>query len=304
MKILLINIDSKMPNLALKKIEKFHIDRGDMVVWDQPLWCDWADLIYVSCVFTENRENAEVWEAHGAIIGGSGYDLSVRLPEEIEQIEPHINLGFTTRGCVRVCDFCIVPEKEGKISVVGDLLSLWDGKARATITLLDNNILAVPDHFDKICWQSISLKLKLDFTQGLDYRLLTRKIAPLLHKISHVEYHFAFDDPFAEAEVGSAIDLLKEHRINRSVWYVLVGYNTPFEDDIARLEFLKSKGQRAFVTRYHKSRGNLLLGRWVNQHHIFAKMTFREFMGIERERKYYKKYKLEIKSYLGNYLEV
>ena len=29
MKISLIDIDSKIPNLALKKIEKYHLDKGD-----------------------------------------------------------------------------------------------------------------------------------------------------------------------------------------------------------------------------------------------------------------------------------
>ena len=31
MKVLLIDIDSTIPNLALKKIEKFHKDKGDQV---------------------------------------------------------------------------------------------------------------------------------------------------------------------------------------------------------------------------------------------------------------------------------
>lgn len=29
MKVLLIDIDSKIPNLALKKVEKYHRDKGD-----------------------------------------------------------------------------------------------------------------------------------------------------------------------------------------------------------------------------------------------------------------------------------
>ena len=51
-KILLINIDSKkIPNLALKKIEKYHLDRGDEVMWDMPLFAHLSDKIYVSCIF-------------------------------------------------------------------------------------------------------------------------------------------------------------------------------------------------------------------------------------------------------------
>ena len=33
-------------------------------------------------------------------------------------------MGFTTRGCIRNCSFCVVPQKEGKIKVEGDFGSL------------------------------------------------------------------------------------------------------------------------------------------------------------------------------------
>ena len=45
MKILLIDIDSTIPNFALKKIEKYHLDRGDEVIWDFHLAKLYADKI-------------------------------------------------------------------------------------------------------------------------------------------------------------------------------------------------------------------------------------------------------------------
>ena len=108
MKILIINIDSKkIPNLALKKIEKYHLDKGDEVMWDMPLFAHLSDKIYVSCVFEKNKKQCETWGTR-AEIGGSGYDINSKLPEEIENIKPRINLGFTSRGCIRNCKFCIV----------------------------------------------------------------------------------------------------------------------------------------------------------------------------------------------------
>lgn len=152
MNILLINIDSvKVPNLALKKIEKYHIDKGDHVTWNMPLMATTADKVYVSCVFKKNKRLAEAYEVYSnAVIGGSGYDIKIKLPEEIENIKPRINYGFTSRGCNRKCGFCIVPEKEGREHVVGDLLDLWDGESKE-VTVMDNNILALPKHFYKIC---------------------------------------------------------------------------------------------------------------------------------------------------------
>ena len=74
MKILLINIDSVTPNLALKKIEKYYLDRGEEVIWDLPLARNIVDKIYVSCIFTKNKHLCREWEGI-AEIGGTGYDL-------------------------------------------------------------------------------------------------------------------------------------------------------------------------------------------------------------------------------------
>ena len=114
MKVLLINIDSVIPNLALHKIAKYHSDRGDEVIWDFPLLASQCGKTYVACVFSKNRNSvAATWDGI-AEIGGSCWDLNTELPPEIESQKPRINLGFTMRGCVRKCDFCIVHKKEGK----------------------------------------------------------------------------------------------------------------------------------------------------------------------------------------------
>ena len=101
MKVLLIDIDSTIPNLALKKIEKYYIDKGDTVTWNNSLDRLISDKIYVSCIFPENKNKCRDWEG-SAEIGGTGYDIKKKLPEEIEMVKPKINWGFTTRGCIRV----------------------------------------------------------------------------------------------------------------------------------------------------------------------------------------------------------
>lgn len=298
MNILIIDIDSRIPNLALKKVELYHLKRGDTVVWNMEILERWADKIYVSCVFTKNRDSALSWKDI-AEIGGSGYDLETKLPPEIEAVKPHINLGFTIRGCIRNCPFCIVPEKEGGIRIVGDLLDLWDGKSRE-ITVLDNNILAVPDHFLRICRQAREHSLLVDFNQGLDHRLLTEEIVAELKTIRHREYRFAFDDPAYLRSVEKAINLLQAGGLRRSFWYVLVGFNTTFAQDLERLEYLKARGQTAFVQRYEKTKGNRLVGQWANQHNVFKAMTFWEFLEVPRYKRFRVKYKDEIEPYLEN----
>lgn len=284
-KILLINIDSKkMPNLALHKIAKYYLDKGNEVVWDNPLMGLNADRIYVSCIFTKNRVKCLEWE-NRAEIGGSGWSIIKKLPDEIESIKPHINLGFTTRGCIRKCEFCIVPQKE-ELQIVGDIYDIWDGKTK-DIVLLDNNILAFPKHFKLICSQLRKEKLRIDFNQGLDHRLLNEDIVNELKTIRHSEYHLAFDQPEYLTTVERALKLLKQGGINRCNWLVLVGFNTTFQEDLDRLHFLKENNQNAYVQRYETcySRPEYIrLARWVNQHHIFQAMTFNQFKAIGKHR--------------------
>lgn len=286
--ILIIDLDSTIPNLALKKIEKYHKDKGDTVEWNNELMRYYADKIYVSCVFDWNKPKCKEWENDPKCeIGGSGYSLEKKLPPEIEEIKPRINWGFTTRGCIRNCDFCIVPQKEGKIRIVGDIYDIWDGKAKE-IMILDNNILALPKHFGLIASQIKKEHIRVDFNQGLDCRLLTEDICELLSSISHREYHFAFDDIKLKPQVEKAINLLQQQGINRCIWYVLVGFNSTIEEDLERLNFLRDRNQNAFVQRYtgYKDKKYIPIARWANQHHIFQAMTWEQFINRPENIKY------------------
>ncbi len=93
---------------------------------------------------------------------------------------------------------------------------------------------------------------------------------------------------------------LKAAGINRSFWYVLVGFDTSFQEDLRRLNFIRAHKQTAFVQRYVRNRGNLLLGKWANRHMLFSAMTFCEFLEIPEFKKYHCKYRNEIDPYFDN----
>lgn len=277
----LLNLEPKYKNLALEKIRLFHTMRGDTVEDYFPLRHGQYDKIYCSSIFQFTpKENLPP----KMIIGGTGFDLTTTLPPEIESIKPHLNFGFTSRGCIRKCGFCVVPAKEGYVRPVGDLLDLWDGVHR-DIVLYDNNILALPEHFRLICEQAVANHLRLDFNQGLDHRLLNEDNIGMLKSLSHSEYRFSYDDPSYFKTVDSAITLLQQHGINRCLWYCLVGYNTTFEQDLERVEYLKSRNQNAYIQRYTRDRRYISLSRWVNQHHIFHGMTWQQFQIAESKIK-------------------
>lgn len=291
MKVLLIDIDSKIPNLALKKIEKYHRDKNDEIIWNNELFVDNVDKTYVSCVFDWNKNKACEFERYkNALIGGSGYDLIKTLPLEINCIKPKINIGFATRGCFRKCPYCIVWKKEPELKIEADIYDIWNGERyyrdskgvrhRTLITLLDNNILALFDHFKLICEQIKKEKLCVDFNQGLDHRLLNQDAVNLLKSVSHAEYRFAFDHPSYLQSVEKAVDLMQKNGLQRCFWYVLVGFNTTLEDDFKRLNYLRERNQNAYVQRYKTCTGKkeyILMARWANQHHIFYTHTYEEF---------------------------
>ena len=282
MRIGLYNLEPKYKNLALEKIRLYHTGLGDSV--EDYFALSQYDKVYVSSIFDFTRRGQV---PIGAVCGGSGFDLTTQLPPEIDTINPHLNFGFTTRGCIRDCPFCIVRRKEGGIRIEGDLMDLWDGQSK-DITLYDNNILALPEHFALVCKQSQENHIRLDFNQGLDHRLLNPEIVRILKETSHKEYRFAFDSPAYVNSVDRAITLLQDGGIQRSLWYVLVGFNTSFDEDLSRVNFLRDRGQQAYIQRYtHRANEYryIALSQWVNQHHIFYGMTWEQFLDTEHSRK-------------------
>lgn len=283
MKVLLLNIDSKLPNIALKKIEMWHELQGDEVVWDIPMMLNNTDKAYVSCIFTKNHDIVANYKGlcPTLLAGGTGYDLSVKLPPEIEGMKPKINYGFTSRGCIRNCAFCMVPKSEGYIQATGDIYDIWDGASKS-IVLYDNNILALPDHFEMICNQLVRENISVDFNQALDIRLVTPRICELLEKIKlKNELRFSFDYPQLEDTVREKVSLLKQYNISKCIFFfVLVGFNTSFDEDMLRLDVIKELGGRAYVMRHEntpKERRYIRMAQWTNQFFTFAKYDFYTF---------------------------
>lgn len=133
-KIGLIDVDGhNFPNLAIMKIAAYHKAHGDTVEWCNRL--EHYDRVYQSKVFTAeySQDDMTVVQADEHIIGGTGYDLKNKLPEEVEHARPDYSIyglkdtayGFLTRGCPRACPFCIVAEKEGRKSCKVADVSEW-----------------------------------------------------------------------------------------------------------------------------------------------------------------------------------
>ena len=286
MKIGLIDVDShNFPNLALMKLSAWHKARGDAVEW----WWGFGeyDRVYMSKVFDEtySPDIPEPLNAREIIKGGTGYGLNNRLPDEVEHIYPDYSLypdltretayGFLTRGCFRGCSFCIVSRKEGCASrKVADLSEWWRGQKY--IKLLDPNLLACPDHME-LLGKLAQSGAWVDFTQGLDCRLLTEENIAAINTIKLKEVHFAWDFMRQSAAVLEGLRLYAEHAARKphgkyATVYVLTNYDTTMEENLHRIDTLRDMGYDPYVMIYDKPNAPKeirLLQRWCNNRLIF-----------------------------------
>lgn len=291
----LIDVDGhNFPNLALMKLSAWHKTQGDAAEW----WDGFAqyDRVYMSKVFDETYSADLPEPCNGAEIvkGGTGYGLDNRLPDEIEHIYPDYSLypkltqdtayGFLTRGCPRGCAFCIVSRKEGRVSrKAADLTQFWHGQRQ--IKLLDPNLLACPEHFNLLGQLSQS-GAWVDFTQGLDCRLLNEDNIWLLNQTRIKEIHFAWDFMEQEKQVLDGLRLYarladrKPHGRFGTV-YVLTNFDTTMEENLYRVYALRDLGYDPYVMIYDKPNAPAevrRLQRWCNNRMIFRSCPdFREY---------------------------
>lgn len=305
MRIGLIDVDGhRFPNLALMRISAYHKAQGDIVEW---WWSDFVhyDIVYMSKVFSDtySQDVPEPINAGKVMKGGTGYAIHTRngvemldvkknnqLPAEIEAMFPDYSLypqydfavSMTSRGCPNGCPWCHVPGKEGRKSVkVADVKDFWNGQKE--IKVLDPNITACPEKRELFA-QYRGTGALLDFTQGLDIRLLDDADMADLEQMRLKDVHFAWDNPkvdlsnkFAEyAKTG------KKNRHGRfGTVYILTNFNSTMEENLHRIYTVRDLGYDPYVMIYNKPyapKEIKRLQRWVNNKMIFgATKRFEEF---------------------------
>lgn len=308
----MIDLDAKnqrnpFPNLALMKISAWHKSQGDSVEWYEPMFSGHLDKVYVSKVFSFTPDYEYFIDADEIEYGGSGFAISMvdgkeiydkskdkSLPCEIEHIYPDYSLygiedcayGFITRGCPRGCDFCHVKDMQGRLSHrVANLSEFWRGQKK--IVLLDPNITACRD-WKEIFQELIDSKAEIDFSQGLDIRMMTDEKIEMLKNIKIKYIHFAWDRYEDRDIILPRLKRLQEltgWNKARIVVYVLVGdqERRVTEQDLERIYSLRPIAY-PYVMIYDKEslpKGHELkkLQRWVNNRFIWAKNdTFEDYL--------------------------
>ena len=280
------------PSLPLMKISAYHKAQGDTVEWCIPMMH--YDRVYVARVFGDEYtsfDDGMLFNADEVFFGGTGFAIKIEngrevfrkeldkdLPPEIEHIYPDYDLypdltkdtayGFLTRGCPNNCGFCIVSQKEGRVShKVANLSEFWRGQKN--IELLDPNLLACRDRNDLLD-QLAGSGAWVNFCQGLDARFITEDVIDNLKRVKIKMIHFAFDLMKNEDRIIRGLRLFKERtgidRRKASV-YILTNYNTTLEEDIYRVKEVINAGYDPDVRIYRKETAPQSvrdLQRWCN----------------------------------------
>ena len=265
----MIDVDSRIPNLALMKISRFYKEQGRNVILTR-YSSDHkkSKSVFASCIFfrksTKQKIN-KLKQLHGENlqIGGSGVDLLKRLPEEIECLMPDYSLypdidfalGFLTRGCPCKCKYCVVPKKEGNIKLVASIDDLVPPN-RTKFVILDDNLLSFSGSTDLLKY-IVKRELQVNFNQALDINYLAPGNAEWLLKIDSRNYsftkrmyYFGLNSSEQVPLVKEKLKLLKGLQMRQMIFICMYGYNTTLSEDLKRFHFLYKHGLSPFVQRF------------------------------------------------------
>ena len=299
MRVGLIDVDGhgKFPNLALMKISAYHKTKGDEVDW-YSAFGGWYDVVYMAKVFSFTADYGYVISNAAKVVkGGTGYDYSVVLPEDIDRMQPdytiypkidkHTAYGFLTRGCPNKCKWCVVPKKEGNIRPYMDVDDIAIN-SRHNLVLMDNNILAAREYalmqFDKI----IKGGYRVDFNQGLDARLVDDEIAQKLASIRWINsIRFGCDTPKQIVEVEKAISLIDSYSVNPKRYFLYTIITKDMYESYERVSHFRGYKRIRVQAQPYRELDNPKqvlpqwqkdMARWANRKEIFTTVDFKDYV--------------------------
>ena len=293
MNVALYDVDSKIPNLALMKLARFHRDRGDTVQLYSPIFGQTYDKIYASKIF--DFSDGSGLDPERMEIGGTGWELTSALPDEVDALQPDYsfygyphNVGFTMRGCRFQCPFCVVPKKEGRPSIENTIKEIWQQRDSDFIVLLDNDFFGNPQWRDRIA-EIKAHDLRVNFSQGINIRVINEEQARALASVrfSNIkgtakQVHFAWDRFKDERLIHRGIDrcIAAGIRPKQMMFFVLIGFDTTPDEDLYRVEALRGRGCDPFAMPYDRTDTyQRRFARWVNHKAIFKSVPWNEYCG-------------------------
>lgn len=293
--VLLYHLDGRLPNMALMRAATHYRRLGHEVELrrtsqiERQLWDRGDELVFASLIFEKTRPLAlklkHEWP--GAIIGGTGWDLTTTLEGHgitTDVLDYRIypgfeqSIGFTQRGCRLKCEFCVVPRKEGRVRPVNTIYEIWrEFPAPREIVLLDNDFFGHREWPDRIA-ELRDGNFKVNFNQGINVRFLTPKTAAAIASVDYRDVRFkrkcmytAWDNRKDEDRVMRGLNMLKDAGVKPGhiMVYMLIGYwpgETP-EDWVYRAKQLRDFGADPYPMPFVRNKQTVGFQRWICGHY-------------------------------------
>jgi len=268
--IVLVDVDSRIPNLALMKLSRYYKKLGKKVILEKHKTnINKPEKVIASSVFYQDASQKKLSllrkvYADRLELGGSGVSLEKRLPSKIESLMPDYSIypendraiGFITRGCNLSCRFCIVPKKEGELKQVAKFTDFVE-QGQDKVVLLDDNLMA----FNGVCEileTILQKKYQVNFNQTLDLRYLTPEIAKLFRLVDSRNYNFTSTYYYFSINLPKNLELYREKfellnlPVRKQATFVcMYGFKNSLAEDLRMYKFIQSlKGPSVFVQKY------------------------------------------------------
>jgi len=176
------------------------------------------DEVHISCTFSRDIDVgmlARNWEKHGTVrIGGPAFGDPGGEFVPGRYIKEGVTI--TSRGCPRKCPWCYVPDREGKIREL---------EIHAGNNVQDNNLLACSKKHIKKVFEMLRSQRAIDFSGGLDCRLLRDWHIEELRSLKIHQIWLAYDNErYLPAVKKAAEKLTKYFKRDKLRCYCLIGY--------------------------------------------------------------------------------
>ena len=283
MRIAVINSSPTAYNLATDKMVKKFTDQGHEVRFGtraDMFITEWHPYqAYLSCIFTWDlptmvydvkvlRDKGVPVELGGPAVTAmpeyvrqklgaevDTYPLSVTtgLDLRFEHIKGDFQATFTSRGCPRACEFCLVNKLEGRKMIEYEEFNVPVG---VNPYICDNNLLSTSWHHQQLVVEKHRSVANLDINSGFDDRIFIKdpdKYWDLYRQLHLEAWRFAYDSPEQKEAIGFIAKWLGNKGIDYRhiiVFCLAGGPGMSFGESQRRLQYLVDIGTSPYPMRY------------------------------------------------------